>query len=205
MTPEITPGRFGNRCPSQDRTADPAAPRFAERWALRKNCGAPWVSCPMPRAAFPTLPVDRRSRRKSAQPRGTGKGPARLHRNAGNPAGGGFIGQRPGRRGRRVKSSTFDGRGTRHERSRRSPDRNHDGAGLPRPDRPGDCQGGESGGNHRRSTGTAAHPDGPGKCPVVVPTPEPAKLQGPVVDPENTPDIVTDQSQVDDLLASLGF
>jgi chemotaxis protein CheZ len=25
------------------------------------------------------------------------------------------------------------------------------------------------------------------------------------VDPENTPDIVTDQSQVDDLLASLGF
>ena len=32
------------------------------------------------------------------------------------------------------------GRGTRHERSRRSPDRDHDGAGLPRPDRPGDCQ-----------------------------------------------------------------
>ncbi len=30
-------------------------------------------------------------------------------------------------------------------------------------------------------------------------------LQGPVVDPENTADIVTDQSQVDDLLASLGF
>lgn len=30
-------------------------------------------------------------------------------------------------------------------------------------------------------------------------------LAGPVVDPENTPDIVTDQSQVDDLLASLGF
>lgn len=33
----------------------------------------------------------------------------------------------------------------------------------------------------------------------------PVHLQGPVVDPENTPDIVTDQSQVDDLLASLGF
>ncbi|MCZ2407462.1 MAG: protein phosphatase CheZ [Burkholderiales bacterium] len=30
-------------------------------------------------------------------------------------------------------------------------------------------------------------------------------LSGPVVDPENTPDVVTDQSQVDDLLASLGF
>ena len=30
-------------------------------------------------------------------------------------------------------------------------------------------------------------------------------LQGPVVDPENTTDVVTDQSQVDDLLASLGF
>ncbi|MDD0811800.1 protein phosphatase CheZ [Curvibacter sp. RS43] len=30
-------------------------------------------------------------------------------------------------------------------------------------------------------------------------------LAGPVVDPDNTPDIVTDQSQVDDLLASLGF
>ena len=33
----------------------------------------------------------------------------------------------------------------------------------------------------------------------------PAHLQGPVVDPDNTPDVVTDQSQVDDLLASLGF
>lgn len=32
-----------------------------------------------------------------------------------------------------------------------------------------------------------------------------APLQGPVVDPEKTPDVVTDQSQVDDLLASLGF
>lgn len=30
-------------------------------------------------------------------------------------------------------------------------------------------------------------------------------LNGPVVDPENTADVVTDQSQVDDLLASLGF
>lgn len=31
------------------------------------------------------------------------------------------------------------------------------------------------------------------------------KLAGPVVDPENTVDVVTSQSQVDDLLASLGF
>lgn len=30
-------------------------------------------------------------------------------------------------------------------------------------------------------------------------------LAGPVVNPEATPDVVTDQSQVDDLLASLGF
>jgi chemotaxis protein CheZ len=30
-------------------------------------------------------------------------------------------------------------------------------------------------------------------------------LPGPVVDPEHTPDVVTSQSQVDDLLASLGF
>ena len=30
-------------------------------------------------------------------------------------------------------------------------------------------------------------------------------LQGPVVDPENTPNVVTSQSEVDDLLASLGF
>lgn len=32
-----------------------------------------------------------------------------------------------------------------------------------------------------------------------------AHLAGPVVNPEATPDVVTDQSQVDDLLASLGF
>lgn len=41
-----------------------------------------------------------------------------------------------------------------------------------------------------------------------VPVAEPAArppLQGPVVNPEATPDVVTDQSQVDDLLASLGF
>ena len=30
-------------------------------------------------------------------------------------------------------------------------------------------------------------------------------LSGPVVDPESATDVVTDQSQVDDLLASLGF
>jgi len=44
--------------------------------------------------------------------------------------------------------------------------------------------------------------------PVALQTPAPAPrehLAGPVVDPEHTPDVVTDQSQVDDLLASLGF
>lgn len=44
--------------------------------------------------------------------------------------------------------------------------------------------------------------------PVALQTPVAAPrehLAGPVVDPEHTPDIVTDQSQVDDLLASLGF
>jgi len=42
---------------------------------------------------------------------------------------------------------------------------------------------------------------------VVPPPPEPKRehLAGPVVDPEGNPDVVTDQSQVDDLLASLGF
>mgnify|MGYP003615089155 FL=1 len=45
----------------------------------------------------------------------------------------------------------------------------------------------------------------PPNAHVPVAAPEPVRLQGPVVDPENTPDIVTDQSQVDDLLASLGF
>ena len=30
-------------------------------------------------------------------------------------------------------------------------------------------------------------------------------LSGPVVDPEGSPDVVTRQSEVDDLLASLGF
>ena len=39
----------------------------------------------------------------------------------------------------------------------------------------------------------------------VAEAPRTQHLQGPVVDPESTPDVVTDQSQVDDLLASLGF
>jgi len=46
----------------------------------------------------------------------------------------------------------------------------------------------------------------PGVAPAA---PEPAArseaLQGPVVDAESRADVVTDQSQVDDLLASLGF
>lgn len=47
---------------------------------------------------------------------------------------------------------------------------------------------------------------------AVVKTPAPAAvtelkpvLEGPVVSPENNPDVVTGQSEVDDLLASLGF
>lgn len=45
----------------------------------------------------------------------------------------------------------------------------------------------------------------PSAAPPVIPGPNREHLQGPVVDPEATPDVVTDQSQVDDLLASLGF
>lgn len=47
----------------------------------------------------------------------------------------------------------------------------------------------------------------PGSAVAPEPTPEPAeKLQGPVVDPhKSAEEVVTDQSQVDDLLASLGF
>ena len=44
----------------------------------------------------------------------------------------------------------------------------------------------------------------PGLAPAAIPVEKP-KLAGPVVDPEKTPDVVTSQSQVDDLLASLGF
>lgn len=42
-----------------------------------------------------------------------------------------------------------------------------------------------------------------GSAPVLEPKKE--VLAGPVVNPEGNPDVVTDQSQVDDLLASLGF
>lgn len=45
----------------------------------------------------------------------------------------------------------------------------------------------------------------PNAVPQPVPEPRRDHLQGPVVNPETTPDVVTDQSQVDDLLASLGF
>ena len=39
----------------------------------------------------------------------------------------------------------------------------------------------------------------------IAPEPRRDQLQGPVVNPESAPDVVTSQSQVDDLLASLGF
>lgn len=45
----------------------------------------------------------------------------------------------------------------------------------------------------------------PGNAPAPETPQAPAALQGPVVDPANAADVVTDQSQVDDLLASLGF
>ncbi|SFE21160.1 protein phosphatase CheZ [Paracidovorax konjaci] len=47
----------------------------------------------------------------------------------------------------------------------------------------------------------------PPQAQPVAPPPEPRRehLAGPVVDPENTPNIVSNQSEVDDLLASLGF
>ena len=45
----------------------------------------------------------------------------------------------------------------------------------------------------------------PGNVPAPATPQAPAGLQGPVVDPAQTADVVTDQSQVDDLLASLGF
>jgi len=41
--------------------------------------------------------------------------------------------------------------------------------------------------------------------PAAAPEAPRAPLQGPVVDPENTPNVVSNQSEVDDLLASLGF
>lgn len=50
-----------------------------------------------------------------------------------------------------------------------------------------------------------APPNAPTKGATAAPTVESVKLTGPVVDPANTADVVTSQSQVDDLLASLGF
>ncbi|PWW44447.1 protein phosphatase CheZ [Melaminivora alkalimesophila] len=45
----------------------------------------------------------------------------------------------------------------------------------------------------------------PGSAPAAEPGNASAPLQGPVVEPEGRSDVVTSQSQVDDLLASLGF
>ncbi len=44
-----------------------------------------------------------------------------------------------------------------------------------------------------------------GAAPAPAPAPHSEALQGPVVDAESRTDVVTDQSQVDELLASLGF
>lgn len=51
---------------------------------------------------------------------------------------------------------------------------------------------------------TSPAPD-EGEQPLSVTEAVQPKLAGPVVDPANTADVVTSQSQVDDLLASLGF
>ncbi len=48
-------------------------------------------------------------------------------------------------------------------------------------------------------------PPGASPAPAAGTSAQQQRLAGPVVDPSNTPDVVTDQSQVDDLLASLGF
>lgn len=53
--------------------------------------------------------------------------------------------------------------------------------------------------------GTLSFPSAPASSTVSKTSHATVHLAGPVVDPEKTPDIVTDQSQVDDLLASLGF
>jgi chemotaxis protein CheZ len=45
----------------------------------------------------------------------------------------------------------------------------------------------------------------PAPAPAAAPEPRREHLAGPVVDPENTPNVVSSQSEVDDLLASLGF
>jgi chemotaxis protein CheZ len=50
-----------------------------------------------------------------------------------------------------------------------------------------------------------APPDAQAKVAAAAPAVESVKLSGPVVDPTTAGDVVTSQSQVDDLLASLGF
>jgi chemotaxis protein CheZ len=52
-----------------------------------------------------------------------------------------------------------------------------------------------------------APPNSPMRAPAPPEAPPSGgiRLEGPVVDPTSTPDVVTSQSQVDDLLASLGF
>ena len=51
----------------------------------------------------------------------------------------------------------------------------------------------------------APPPPAAATAPAPLPDVDGVVLSGPVVDPSKTPDVVTSQSQVDDLLASLGF
>jgi len=50
-----------------------------------------------------------------------------------------------------------------------------------------------------------APPNAPAKVAAAAPSVDTVQLSGPVVDPGTAQDVVTSQSQVDDLLASLGF
>ncbi|WP_311224167.1 MULTISPECIES: protein phosphatase CheZ [unclassified Acidovorax] len=50
-----------------------------------------------------------------------------------------------------------------------------------------------------------APPQAQAAAAAAIPEPSREHLQGPVVDPDNTANVVSNQSEVDDLLASLGF
>ena len=51
----------------------------------------------------------------------------------------------------------------------------------------------------------AEQPDRVANAPELAAETRPVELHGPVVDPQGRTDVVSNQSEVDDLLASLGF
>jgi chemotaxis protein CheZ len=105
-------------------------------------------------------------------------------------------------RGQRRGVELRAGRRAAHTGHRRPPDRHHDGAGLPRPHRPGGGQGGDAGQRPGRQPGQAAGAGGAAEQREKV---DPKCCNGPVVNPEGRTDVVANQGEVDDLLASLGF